>query len=131
MQSGLFVAICRFVTFVDLNCYSMQKYLPALLFTGAIVINIITWLVLWHYSPLTGSSTPLHYNVVTGFDEVGSRGLVYLLPIFGLCILICNGVVAFLLRRLGPYPASVCGASAALVSVFLLLAAVLLRVQAG
>lgn len=109
----------------------MQKYLTAILFSSAIVINIITWLVLWRYAPLTGSVTPLHYNVITGFDEVGRKGQVYLLPVFGLSVIVCNGFTAFLLRKLGSYPPSLCGAASAFVSILFLLAAVLLRVQAG
>ncbi len=107
----------------------LQKYFVSLLFAGAVITNIITCLVVWHLARGAVGTLPIHYNVVSGFDQLGSGSALYGLALFGVIILIMNMVLVYFLGGLGRFIKLICASSSLFVSVVLLLAVLLLRMQ--
>lgn len=107
----------------------MPKYLVPLLFVASLIINIITCFVLWNYVPEGVERLPIHYNVVSGFDEVGTRSALYQIPALGFVVLIINALVVRLLSNTGRFMGILAASSSLLVSAVLLLASVLLVMQ--
>lgn len=107
----------------------LEKYLVSLLFAGAVIINIITCLVVWHLVHGAAGTLPIHYNVVSGFDQLGSSSALYGLASFGVIILIMNVVLVYFLGGLGRFIKLICASSSLFVSIVLLLAVLLLKMQ--
>lgn len=107
----------------------VQKYATPLLFVGAAIINIITCLIVWHIVHVSTGDLPIHYNVVSGFDQLGSAASLYGLALFGVIIFIINAMLVRFLGALGRYVKLLCAGSSVFVAVVLLLAIVLLRMQ--
>ncbi len=107
----------------------LQKYFVSLLFAGAAIVNIITCLVVWHLVHRATGTLPIHYNVVSGFDQLGSSSVLYGLASFGVIILLMNGVLVHFLGGLGRFVKLVCASTSLFVAVVLLLAVVLLKMQ--
>ena len=62
----------------------------------AIVLNIVLWIVLFSKFGMARAAIPLHFNVISGIDLVGSTRQVYQLPALGLVAAAIN----FFLSRL-------------------------------
>lgn len=107
----------------------MRRYLAAILFSAAFIINIITCLVLWYYASGAQQPIPLHYNVISGFDELGSRAALYQIPLFAFIVWVLNLVLTVMLRGLGKYVGALSGAVAFFVAIILLISSVLLKLQ--
>ncbi len=54
-----------------------------------ILLNIAIWLNLLRIKPISGL-IPLHYNIYFGVDYIGVWRQIFLLPLFGLGIIILN-----------------------------------------
>lgn len=107
----------------------VHKYATPLLFALAAIINIITCLVVWHIVHTSNGNLPIHYNVVSGFDQLGTANSLYGLAFFGVIILIINALLVRFLGALGRYVKLLCAGSSVFVAIVLLLAIVLLRMQ--
>ena len=110
---------------------STPKNYSNLFFLISFVINIITCFIVWHYVSITGPVAPLHYNVVSGFDEIGKTTVVYELPAFGFIILFLNLFISKYFTRLGSYIGVTTSATSAFVSLLLLFNALFLWQVAG
>lgn len=107
---------------------SYRNY-PSIFFTVSIVINIITCFVVWYYKSKVGPVAPLHYNVVSGFDEIGSTINIYGLPAFAFAIAILNFFISRSFSKLGTYIAVLINLTSLAVGLVLLFSALfLLRV---
>ena len=107
----------------------LQKQLVSLLFVGAAIVNIITCLVVWHLAHTSTGTLPIHYNVVSGFDQLGTSTSLYGLAIFGVIILCMNVVLVHFLGGLGRFVKLLCASTSLFVALVLLLAVSLLRMQ--
>ncbi len=133
-----------------------KQYSVAMLYISSIVINIISCLIIWFYKPSVSGPVALHYNVISGFDEIGSRVSLYQLPLLGFAVVFVNLFLAYRLRFLRPHVLShtnteesldrstqisavenvgagyiilVAGASALVVALTIFLASLLIRIQ--
>lgn len=91
--------------------YSLQKFWESnyksdlqvrITFVLSLILNILSWLVLYiklqPFSYLTSSGDiPLHFNVYFGIDIYGKWYQVFILPIFGLLVIILNNSVGYML----------------------------------
>lgn len=68
----------------------------------ALFVNIVLWIVLLRKFGLSGFSIPLHFNVVSGIDYVGSSRKTYDLPALGLALLLINLFIINLLHERSP-----------------------------
>ncbi len=109
---------------------TQHKYYFILLFLLAVVIHIITWLLIVSYAPTSGQLVPIHYNVISGYDELGSRADLLQVPVFGMLVVVVNAVIAWLFRSTGRFVGSLAVGVALAVSLVLLLSTLLLVVQA-
>ena len=121
----------------------IRKHLTGLLFTLALVINIITCLFIWSYAVPGQTELPQHYNIVSGFDEIGSRTRLYQIPLLGFVVVLVNYIFASRLAQLESAPtgaaqvglishgfiAYLASGGAVFVSLVLCLAILLLRWQ--
>ncbi len=64
---------------------------------SALAINIGLWLYLYLGVEHTFESIPLHYNIYFGIDLFGPWYRLLIMPLFGVCILLVNGLVALLI----------------------------------
>ena len=70
-------------------------------FIGSIILNIITWFILWYelhaysYSNEFGQIF-LHYNIYFGIDNIGYWTAAFIIPILGLFIIIFNNLLAYI-----------------------------------
>ena len=91
-------------------------------FGGALLGNIILWVVLLSKFGFSQESAPLHFSVISGIDLVGSTRNLYQIPSFGLLAILINFFLHFLL---GPQEKPLrwfLAAAALAVQVFLLIA---------
>lgn len=95
----------------------------------AFIINIITCLVLWFYATPTSQQVALHYNVVVGFDELGTGYKLYQLPALAFLIGIVNLFLVRMFKDRQVYIAAAAGTVALVAAIVLLFAAVLLRFE--
>lgn len=107
----------------------IQKYATTLLFVGAAIINIITCLVVWYLAHRTTGTLPIHYSVVSGFDQLGSSSALYGLASFGVIILLMNAALVHFLGGLGRFVKLLCASISLFVALVLLLAVLLLKMQ--
>lgn len=91
--------------------YSIQKFWESsyksdlqvrITFVLSLILNILAWLVLYikiqPFSYLTATGDiPLHFNVYFGIDIYGKWYQVFILPLFGLLIIILNNIVGYML----------------------------------
>ncbi len=82
---------------------TQYRYFALLLLGAAIAINIITWLCMFAYAPIDAKQVPIHYNVISGYDELGGRSDVLQIPLFGLLVVVVNASIAWLLRGMGRF----------------------------
>jgi len=71
-------------------------------FIISIVLNLLLWGGLYYklqpFSYLTEyGSIPLHYNLYFGIDLLGKWYAIFVLPLFGLLVIIINNLIAYLL----------------------------------
>jgi len=69
-------------------------------FIISIVLNLILWAGLYYkiqpFSYLTEYGTiPLHYNLYFGIDLLGKWYTAFVLPFFGLIVIIVNNIIAY------------------------------------
>ncbi|KKW28348.1 MAG: hypothetical protein UY73_C0049G0002 [Parcubacteria group bacterium GW2011_GWA2_52_8] len=95
-------------------------------FGGALLGNIILWVVLLSKFGFSREAVPLHFNVVSGIDLVDSARNLYQISSFGFLTLIVNFFLQFLLgAQEKPLRWFLAGATLA-VQVLLLIAALAL-----
>lgn len=63
-------------------------------FIASLIINILTWFVLWKIAVTGVSDSVLHYNVAYGIDLVDSASKIFLLPATGLAVWLANLILA-------------------------------------
>ena len=108
---------------------TQHRYFLFALLGAAIASNIITWLCMVAYAPLTTQSVPIHYNVISGYDELGGRMDLLQIPLFGLLVLLVNMTIAWLFRNTGRFVVLMALVAACLVQVVLLAGSILLLIQ--
>lgn len=108
---------------------TQHRYFALLLFGAAIAINIITWLCMVSYAPTGAQQVPIHYNVISGYDELGGRGDVFQIPLFGLLVVAVNATIAWLFRGVGRFVVLLALSVACAVELMLLGGTVLLLMQ--
>ncbi|MBP9686245.1 MAG: hypothetical protein KBD66_00405 [Candidatus Doudnabacteria bacterium] len=108
---------------------TQYRYLLFILIGVAIASNIITWLCIVAYAPLGAQSVPIHYNVISGYDELGGRMDLLQIPLFGILVLLVNATIAWLFRHAGRFVVLMAFVAACLVQVVLLVGSVLLLIQ--
>lgn len=96
---------------------------------ASFLINIITCLVLWFYAKPSAHQIALHYNVVVGFNELGSGYRLYQLPMLGFIVTIINFLLLRIFKDRHIYLSAAAGVIALLSAVVLLFAALLLRLE--
>jgi hypothetical protein len=69
-------------------------------FISSLIINAITWVALYYklhaFSYLSESGQiSLHYNIYFGIDNIGSWYNVFIIPLFGLFIIVFNNILAY------------------------------------
>ncbi|PIR04029.1 MAG: hypothetical protein COV59_02485 [Candidatus Magasanikbacteria bacterium CG11_big_fil_rev_8_21_14_0_20_39_34] len=92
----------------------------------ALLMNISLWVWLFLDIGPREEQIFLHYNILYGVDLIGTWGKVLYLPIIGLCILIINAFLGWLLFERSKVPAYLLSLSSVVCHIFLLLAAYLL-----
>lgn len=107
----------------------MKKYVVPFSFFAAFILNIITCLVVWSYGHAAPGALPVHYSVVGGVDQTGSPALLLQLPVFAFLVMGLNAVLLWFLGNLGPYIRILCASTALVVSICILLASILLKLQ--
>lgn len=96
---------------------------------SSILINIITCLVLWFYAKPSAHQVALHYNVVVGFNELGSGYRLYQLPLLGFIVTLINFSLLRIFKDRQIYLSAAASVVALLVAFMLLCASVLLRLE--
>ncbi len=56
----------------------------------ALLVNIITWLIIYTQIRPSSEVVPLHYGIFYGTDLIGKGYYIYLIPLAGLAILALN-----------------------------------------
>jgi len=69
-------------------------------FISSLIINVITWVVLYYklhaFSYLSESGQiSLHYNIYFGIDNIGNWYNVFIMPLFGIFIIVFNNILAY------------------------------------
>lgn len=93
------------------------------------IINIITCLVLWFYAKPSAHQIALHYNVVVGFNELGSGYRLYQLPLLGFIVTVINFLLLRIFKDRQIYLSAAASVVALLSAFVLLSAALLLRLE--
>lgn len=93
------------------------------------IINIITCLVLWFYAKPSAHQVALHYNVVVGFNELGSGYRLYQLPLLGFIVTSINVLLVRTFKERQVYLSAAASTVALLTALVLLFAALLLRLE--
>lgn len=95
----------------------------------SLLVNIITCLVLWFYAKPSAHQVALHYNVVVGFNELGSGYRLYQLPLLGFIVTVINFSLLRIFKDRQAYLSAAASMVALLTALMLLCAAVLLRLE--
>lgn len=96
---------------------------------AGLLVNIITCLVLWFYAKPSAHQVALHYNVVVGFNELGSGYRLYQLPLLGFIVSIINILLLRIFKNRQMYLSAAVSVVAFLIALILLCAAILLRLE--
>ncbi len=75
---------------------------------------------MWYYISIAGPIAPLHFNVVSGFDEIGKTSTMYGIPAVAFTVLLLNFVIYKYFSNLGSYIGLVTSITATFVSLILL-----------
>lgn len=108
---------------------TQHRYFPFALLGAAIAINIITWLCIVAYAPTGTQTVPIHFNVISGYDELGGRSDLFQIPLFGLLVIGVNATIAWLFRGMGRFVAVTALAVGCAVGFVLLSGSLLLLFQ--
>ncbi|OGY47236.1 MAG: hypothetical protein A3J62_03535 [Candidatus Buchananbacteria bacterium RIFCSPHIGHO2_02_FULL_38_8] len=103
-----------------IRLYFSDKFIQVNLFLS-LLINMALWLVLIGRRSSFSDLIPLHYNIYFGIDLLGYWYEIFLLPIFGLLVLLANfilGLPLFSRERILAY--FLIGASSLAQLIFLL-----------
>jgi len=77
----------------------------ALTFGVAVIINLTLWALSLLVFPRQDTGAVLHYNIDVGIDFIGDGKQIIVLPIAGLIIIVGNGLLGLVLRRVEPIAA--------------------------
>lgn len=80
-----------------------QKYGQLLFWIGAVVVNIITFLVIYYKISPGSEPLVLHYNVILGVDIFGPGIELYRISIIGFVLLAINAAVSKLVKSPGDF----------------------------
>lgn len=62
-------------------------------FFASLALNIILWVIVAGKFGISGERVPLHFNVVSGINAIGSAWALYQLPASGLIVFLINWVL--------------------------------------
>lgn len=96
---------------------------------ASLLVNIITCLVLWFYAKPSAHQVALHYNVVVGFNELGSGYRLYQLPLLGFIVTGINFSLLRIFKDRQVYLSAAASMVALCTALVLLCAATLLRIE--
>ena len=103
----------------------MKKY-SLLALAAAILLNAITWLLVFVSFPDRSDAMVLHYNIYFGIDLVGPWQQLLMIPISGTASIVVNTGLVLLFSKKAGLLSSVLEFSAVLIQVILLTAVLLL-----
>ncbi len=114
---------------MEYHIYPLKLYIRkipvvTLLAIGSI-LNVFSWIWLFLQIPRNAEQVFLHYTILFGVDQIGERIQVYTTPLFGLCLLIMNVLVGWLLYRRDWFFSYVIVAVAVVVNIFVAISSVL------
>ena len=110
--------------------YPLKLYLSRLPIVAtisiALVINLGIWVAFFLMIPYRESQVFLHYTVLFGVDYIDTGWRIFGIPLFGLCILLANVTIGWLLFQKDRFVGYVLCASAGLMQCFLAVTSILL-----
>lgn len=115
---------------MKLEIHPLKLYittLPILIMALAgLLLNIFSWVWLWLYIPGNGEQLFLHYTILFGVDYIGTRAQAFIVPLSGLCILVANVFLGWVLFNKDRFIAYSLTFIAAFCQIFLVIAVLLL-----
>lgn len=87
---------------VENKATSLIVYLrkpAALMLIVSVLLNTVLWLLAWQTSSWFGEAIILHYNIDVGVDLIGEGQQITMLPTAGTVLLVVNGLLGTLLKR--------------------------------
>ncbi|MCL5667215.1 MAG: hypothetical protein M1383_05610 [Patescibacteria group bacterium] len=96
------------------------------LWLSGLVLNIITFLIIFYKINPGGRPLALHYDVLVGVDWYGKGRNLYLIPFAGLAVLIINFILYRSLKNIASFLAFLSGFVSVGIQLVLLLAVILL-----
>ncbi len=130
MSYRLSRGVQRAILLLYMRIYPLKLYLRkrqnSILLGIEGLLNIASWIWLAsNIRPHLGQVF-LHYNVLFGVDLVGPWYSVFMLPLAGLFILLCNAVLGWMLYKQDPFASYLLNGIGVIVNTLLLVSAALL-----
>lgn len=81
-----------------IKLFLLQDRFFSIVFSAAIVLNLVIWVLLYFKIPHFGGFLPLHYNIYFGVDLTGMWYELIMIPVVGLFIILANFILATLVH---------------------------------